>query len=182
MKLAQQVKKLSEALGSSDLDKFWSAVKEHCFKNNARNKQESTLLLSSDAANFETAAVSNIYINSDKLDDQIESSLEVYFKTNLKDLLAFVYNEYVADKDASSDVDDNKLVEFFLSKIKGEKLEFEASTEVLFTDSRDDRSNSSADYDISGELVVDEFDYDKNKDVFELYKPRNVKLKTVEQR
>jgi hypothetical protein len=181
MKLAKQVKKLSEALSSNELDKFWSAVKEHCFKVNPRNKQESTLLLSSEAARFEDALVNKIYIDSDKLDDEIQSSVEPYFKTNLKDLLSFVYNEYVADKSASSEIDDDKLVEFFLSKIKGEKLEFEASTDVLFTDSRDDRGNTSSNYDISGELVVDEFDYDKNKDVFELYKPKNVKLKTVEQ-
>lgn len=179
MKLALQLKQVCESLSSGDLEKFWSALKQHSFKFSQKAKTESALLLSSDVAKFDKAYVDGVYADSDKLEDHVANSVEPYFRTNLRDLLPFIYNEYVADK-ASSDVDDEKLIEFFLKKLKNEKIEFEADIEVVFTH-KDERENYSVKYEAIGELIIDDFSYDKGKDLLEINRVKSVKINTLEQ-
>lgn len=160
MKLAVKLKSVCEKLDSSQLNKFWSAIEEHSLKLTDKNIRENSLLLAPDSAFFER--ISTPYDG----EHAVEKSLTPIFEVKpLKDLLSFVFNEYVADE-ASTDVEDDELLEYFLKNIKGKTAGFAGSVEVIEHATNDERSGSASSYYVEGLLVIKNFDYDKNKDAF----------------
>jgi hypothetical protein len=162
MKLARKLLNICENIDNTELNKFLAACKEHVLKVSPKTIKDDTLLLNKESAEITFNQLSKSPAGSNDSTD-LENSLDSigFDVVGLKDLLSSIFNEYVTQDTASSEIDDEQLVQFFLKHLKGIEVGFAGNSEINYGGEDD---LNSQEFELEGTGKINDFKYDAKSD------------------